>query len=175
MDINHICRHEIVTVDSTATLREAAARMREHHVGALIVTVREADVESAIGVLTDRDLAVEVLARELDPGRVTAGALASRNPVSIREDAGVGEAVALMHQAGVRRLLVTGQHGELRGIVSADDLLEVIAGDLAQLSAALRQGIVQETARRRPVEAARPRRVFMPYGTPGMQIPSGQF
>lgn len=169
MNISDICRHEIVSVDCNASLREAAKQMLAHHVGALVVTVNEAEGERAVGVLTDRDLTVETLARDLDAAGVTVGQLASRDLVAVPGDGGLEDAVAAMEKAGVRRLLVTGQHGELTGILSSDDLLEVMAVQLAGLSSALRNGLSREAARRRPGPAARPRPVFLAYGTPGTQ------
>lgn len=169
MHIRDICRHEVVSVDSNAPLREAATLMLARHVGALVVTVEEPEGERAVGVLTDRDLVVETLARDLDVAGVTCGQLASRDLVAVPGEASIAEAVAAMEKAGVRRLLVTGQHGELSGIVSSDDLLEAMAVQLAGLSSALRNGVAREASQRRPEPVARPRPVFLAYGTPGMQ------
>ena len=76
-----------------------------------------------------------------------------------------------MQQAGVRRLLVTGEHGELTGFVSADDLLEALAGELSGLAQSLRSGIAREGAERASMAPQRPRPVFLPHGTPGMRQP----
>ena len=73
MSIAQICRHEIVTIDVAASLRDAATLMRSRHVGALVVTVVNGEDEHAVGMVTDRDLAIEILARGLDPGDVKVG------------------------------------------------------------------------------------------------------
>jgi len=171
MSIAQICRREIVTIDTSASFRKAATLMRTRHVGALVVTVENGGHEQAVGVVTDRDLAIEILARELDPGDVKVGQLASRHLASVPGSAGIGEAVAVMRQAGVRRLLVTEQEGQLAGFVSADDLLDALAGELSGLAEALRSGIARESTERGSIPPSRPRPVFLPHGTPGMQLP----
>jgi predicted transcriptional regulator len=169
MNVSEICRHEVASIDCDASLSEAAKLMLARHVGALVVTVADAEGERAVGVLTDRDLALETLARGLDAASVTAGQLASRDLVAVPGDAGLEDAVAAMEKSGVRRVLVSGQHGELSGILSSDDLLEVMAVQLAGLSSALRNGLLREATQRRPVPVAKSRPVFLAYGTPGMQ------
>ena len=171
MSIANICRPEIVTIDAAASLREAAVMMRTRHVGALVVTVVNGEHEQAVGVVTDRDLAIEILARDLHPGDVQVGHLASRRLASVPVTAGIAEAVAVMQKAGVRRLLVTEEQGQLCGFVSADDLLEAVAGELSGLAQALRIGIAREGAERASIVPPRPRAVFLPHGTPGMQQP----
>jgi CBS domain-containing protein len=168
MNIDTLCKRPIVSIDAAATLREAAMLMREQHVGALVVTSSEGERPTAVGVVTDRDLAIEVLARQLDPGDVRIVAVASRKLAAVRGSAGITEAVAIMAEAGVRRLLVTDDDGRLKGFVSADDLIEAMASDFAGLAHALRAGIARETAQRSSIEPPRPRPVFLPHGTPGM-------
>lgn len=175
MNISDICRHGIVSVDSRASPRMAAEAMRSHHVGTVVVTVADGDVGRAAGLLTDRDLAVEVLARGLDADNITVGVIASTELVSVPGSLGIAEAVAAMRRQGVRRLLVTGLQGEIIGIVSADDLLEAMTTQLAGLSAALREGMAREAERRPAVPAVAAHPVFLPYGTPGLQKPTGRF
>lgn len=169
MNIASICRKEIVTVDEQASLRQAAALMRDHHVGALVVTASDGQAPRAIGIVTDRDLVIEVLARNLVGSDVKAGELASRRLAAVVTTAGIGDAVEAMQRAGVRRLLVTEDSGEVVGIVSSDDLLEAIAGELGTLAGALRTGIARENAERPAMAAAMPRPVFLPRGTAGWQ------
>lgn len=173
MHIADICQRHIVTVAAVATLREAANRMREHHVGSLVVTVESEGQSEVVGVLTDRDLAIEALARGLDGADLRVGQIASRQLVAVPETAGIAEAVAAMKQAGVRRLLVTAANGELSGIVAADDLLAALADQMSGLAEALRSGTSREAAERPPISPARPRPTFLPHGTPGMQQPVG--
>ena len=173
MTIAAICRPEVITIDAGASLCDAASLMRAHHIGALVVTVDAAGGEQAVGVITDRDLAIEVLARDLNPTDVKVGQLASRHLASVPGTAGIAEAVAVMQAAGVRRLLVTGYERHLAGFVSADDLLGALAGQLGVLANALRTGVAREDVERPSIPRARPRPVFLPHGTPGMQQSNG--
>ena len=79
MNIADICQRHIVTIDAVATLRDAANRMRDHHVGSLVVTSQSEGRSEVVGVLTDRDLAIEALARGLDAGELKVGHVASRH------------------------------------------------------------------------------------------------
>ena len=169
MSIAAICRPEVITISAGASLRDAANLMREHHVGALVVTVEAAGHEQAVGVITDRDLAIEILARDLDPVDVKVGQLARRHLASVPATAGISDAVSVMRDAGVRRLLVTGPEGQLAGFVSADDLLDALAGQLGVLASALRSGIAREGVERASIPPPHPRPVFLPHGTPGMR------
>lgn len=171
MSIGDICQRHIITIDAVATLREAANRMREHHVGALVVTVEAAGQDQVVGVLTDRDLAIEVLARDLGAADVRVAQVASRRLAAVPAAADIGEAVAVMSQAGVRRLLVTGAEGQLEGFVTVDDLLDALASQIGGLAAALKSGIARESAERPAIAPPRPRPAFLPQGTPGFQDP----
>jgi CBS domain-containing protein len=173
MNIADICQRHIVTIDAVATLRDAASRMREHHVGSLVVTSQSGGRSEVVGVLTDRDLAIEALARGLAGGDLRVGQIASRQLVAVPEMAGIPEALAAMKQAGVRRLLVTAPGGELSGILAADDLLAALSDQLAGLAQALKSGIARETAQRGAVAPPAARPTFLPHGTPGMQQPVG--
>jgi CBS domain-containing protein len=171
MSIAEICQRHVITIDATATLREAATQMREHHVGALVVTAETAGQNQVVGVITDRDLAIEVLARDLSPADVHVAQVASRRLVAVPTNASLGEAAAMMKDAGVRRLLVTGDGGQLVGFVTADDLLDALAGPLGSLAGAVRSGIARETSERSTIAPPRFRPAFLPHGTPGMQEP----
>jgi len=167
MSIARICQRELVTIDAGASLRDVAALMRAKHVGALVVTVEAAGRRQALGVLTDRDLVIEILARDLDPADVKAGQLARHPLAVVPGTAGIAEAVAMMREAGVRRLLVTEEEDQLAGFVSADDLLEALAQEGGGLAVALRGPSPREGAERPSTLPTRP--VFLPHGTPGMQ------
>ncbi len=168
MDIATLCKRQVVIVDSEAALRDAAVLMREHHVGALVVT-DSAEVPRVLGVVTDRDLAIEALTGELDPAAVPVGQLASDALVAVAGTASLQEAVDAMEQNGVRRLLVTDDDDGVIGFISADDVVEAIAVELAGLASALRSGIARESAGQASVESAGPRPVFLPQGMPGMR------
>ncbi|HEY9024387.1 MAG TPA: CBS domain-containing protein [Burkholderiaceae bacterium] len=171
MNVSSIAHQRLVCVDLNATPHEAALAMRTHHVGTVVVVTTEAGVRHACGILTDRDLAVEVLARDTDASQSHVGEYASTQLVCVRGSADLGEAVAAMHQHGVRRLLVTGTRGDVVGILSSDDLLETMAMQLVGLAAALREGVSREATERPPAGEAQAGPLFLPLGTPGLQMP----
>lgn len=145
MDIAGLCQRVVVTVDAHATLREAAVLMRDEHVGALVVTDPD-NASRVVGVLTDRDLVIEILASDADARDTPVGEIASDRLVALPGTSSILEAVSAMEDSGVRRLLVTGDVDRVIGLVSAEDLLDEIAAELDGLARALRSGIDRETA-----------------------------
>lgn len=127
-------RRSVVTALAADSARDVAARMREHHVGAVVVVHQG----RPLGVLTHRDLAMALLDEAGDPAARPAGEIMTRHPVVLHEDEGFDRALALMAQAGVRRLPVVDRQGRLKGLVSLDDLLEDICGDMRVVGALLR-------------------------------------
>lgn len=166
MDLASLCTREVVGIDAQASLREAAALMCEEHVGALVVMTADEPTQ-VVGLVTDRDLAIDGLGRPGGPDSLKVGHLAKSPPLAIPGSAGVAEAVAAMEKAGVRRLLVVDPDGGVVGIVSADDLLFAVTGELETLSRALRGNIEREKSTRGVVRGAAPARpVFFPsFGT----------
>lgn len=177
MNIGSICTRHLITIDGAASLQQAALLMREHHVGALVVTTPAGDAGVQVaGVLTDRDLAIEVLARGGDAAHQSVAGLARGPLVSAREDEPLETAVAQMQSAGVRRLLVHDAQGHLVGLVSFDDLLPACVAPLAGLAEVMRRGLEREAVERGALPAtaaAAPPRplVRVPsMGTAGWQL-----
>jgi CBS domain-containing protein len=138
MSIGEFCNREVVFATRDNTVAQAAGLMRHHHVGDLVVVDEQPGRRVPVGILTDRDLVVEILAKEVAIQDVTVGDLMSADLVSARESDGVYETIQLMRSKGVRRLPVVDAKGGLVGIVSVDDLLELLAEEvsgLAKLSA----------------------------------------
>jgi CBS domain-containing protein len=150
MNLGQICSREIVFIDREETVRRAAELMLERHVGALIVTERAEPGAHVLGIVTDRDLAIEALARGVDP-QTSVGRVASPGLAALPSSAGLGEAIELMKSRGVRRLLVSAEDERLEGIVSADDLIAALGHEVAGLAAALRKGIDREAEERQPM------------------------
>lgn len=164
--IGSLCQHPVVTIDSDCSIHEAARHMREHHVGALVVTTEEEGLSAnsmrVCGVITDRDLAVEALARNLDPQQITVGTLISGKAVAVPAVASVSEAIGVMRQEGVRRLLVTGPQRQLMGVLSLDDVTAALAAELGEVAEAMRRGLAREAITRRPLGDGGPVSVQVP-------------
>jgi CBS domain-containing protein len=134
MQLGEICTRNVVNVERNTSIHEAARLMRSHHVGDVIVVDRGTRGLMPVGIVTDRDIVVQVIAAGLDPAQLTAGDVMTLDLVSAPQDQGLFETVEQMHRYGVRRLPVTDKSGCLVGVVAADDLLELFAMQLSSLS-----------------------------------------
>lgn len=133
MPVDDLARSDVVTagVDTPAT--QLATTMREEGVGSVVIV----DGTEPVGIVTDRDLTVRIIAAESDPTAVTAGDVMTDELYTIDWNAGFYEATALMSDHGVRRLPVC-RDGDLVGIITADDLFELIADEKQQLAEVIR-------------------------------------
>ena len=136
MNIEEICSRVVVVALPATTVHEGARLLREHHVGALVV-IDSRQNSRPLGIVTDRDMVVEVLAMGIDPAKLPLGKLVSRNAVSVNASEGVLETIKLMQSEGVRRVVVVDNAGALVGIVSFNDLVPYIAEALTGLSEAI--------------------------------------
>ncbi len=145
--VRDLANREVVTVPSTATLRECAQAMRARHVGSLILV----DPGSArpLGLVTDRDIILEAVAVGLDVDTLTAGDIATRPLATVREDDDLVEAMARMRECGVRRLPVTGVDGHLCGVLALDDIVPAIAEQAASVVGVIAAEKAKENATRR--------------------------
>jgi CBS domain-containing protein len=145
MNIREFCIHEVACVARTATVAEAAALMREFHVGDLVVIVVDtAGRRKPIGIVTDRDIVVEVVAAGVAPASIGVADLLQRPLITVRDDKSFADVARLMSAHGVRRIPVVDAHGDLVGIVSHDDVLRQLASPLAALAELPRRGHQQE-------------------------------
>lgn len=133
MTIGQICNREVVYVNRDVTVQAACKLMRHYHVGCLVV-VDEADGRrTPVGVVTDRDVIMEVIAMDLDPAVITTGDIMPLELATVPESQGVLETIEMMRFKGVRRMPVVGMENQLIGIVTIDDLLEVLAEELTDI------------------------------------------
>lgn len=146
MQIGRLCSRDIVSVNANTPVHEAARVMRNNHVGALVVTDAR-DPSHAVGILTDRDLVIKLLALEGAREASTVDALCSHRLVMVPDSAEVDDAVRAMLQAGVRRVLVQDAAGGIRGVLSVDDLFDALATELENLAKVMRSGLPREEAR----------------------------
>ena len=148
MPIGDICNREVVFSHRNQTVREAALLMREYHVGDLVV-VEENGKRKPVGIVTDRDIAISIVALGLDPDVLTVGGIMGPDLVTVRENQGVFETIQQMRFKGVRRLPIVGEDGALVGIVAVDDLLALFADELSELSKVIaREQMVEVKTRR---------------------------
>lgn len=134
MDTGQICNRNVVTATRDTTIVEAAHLMRHHHIGDLVVVDETKGTRMPVGIVTDRDIVVEVVAPGLDPKLIKVGDLAIGTLLTAEEHDRGAETVRRMVAGGVRRMPVVSAEGSLVGIVTLDDLLPPLAAELAQLS-----------------------------------------
>lgn len=138
MTVNTVCNHNVATIGTDEGIVDAAVRMREEHVGNLIVVARRGSVHVPVGILTDRDIVVAVVAKRVPADSVTVGDAMSRNLVTVRHDDALEAALREMRKHGVRRAPVVGASGELVGVLAADDVIQHLATQFGRLAELIR-------------------------------------
>jgi CBS domain-containing protein len=136
MNVGDVCQSEVVTIPPSAGLSAAARVMRQEHVGYLVVVepMAEEGQRRVVGVLTDRDIVIAVVAREADPRTLTVGDVMTRDPLFVNERSPLETTLGLMQEVGVRRVPVLGSSGALAGVLALDDALKVIALQLEKIA-----------------------------------------
>lgn len=132
-----ICTRNVTIAFKDSPLNEAARLMREAHVGCLVVVEEVGGQRIVVGVLTDRDIVTAVVAPDLDPGVLCVEDVMTTDLVTAREDDSLIDLMRTMRRKGVRRVPVVGGQGELIGVVTLDDVLNILAEELGLLVAAI--------------------------------------
>jgi CBS domain-containing protein len=125
MLVGKICNREVVFVEPDTSIAEAARLMREHHVGGLVVVKEKFGNRVPVGIITDRDLVIEVIAEGVDMGDPL---------VTAREGDDLLETLKMMRARGIRRLPVIDDDGALAGILTVDDLIDLFSEQIADLA-----------------------------------------
>jgi CBS domain-containing protein len=128
MLLKEICTPDVVLCSSGTRVLAAARIMRQKHVGDLVVVDDPDGDQTPLGMVTDRDIVVEVLGKELDPRTVTIAEIMRKPAVIANEYEDVSQALDRMKAHGVRRIPIMGEHRKLVGIFAVDDLLRRPAG-----------------------------------------------
>lgn len=128
-EIRSVVREDVVSAAPDTPLSEVAQTMDEESVGSVVI----AEDDRPIGIVTDRDIAIQTVARGDDPTNATAADVMTEDVVTVDHDAGVFEVIRTMRDAGVRRIPATDADGHLAGIVAFDDFVVLLARELDQL------------------------------------------
>ena len=134
MAIGQICNRKVVYVNRDVTVHAACKLMRHYHVGSLVVVDEQDGKRVPTGILTDRDVVVEIDAMDLDAKVITAGDIMSQELITVPESHGVFETIELMRFKGVRRVPVVDGENNLIGVLTIDDLLEVLGAELTDIA-----------------------------------------
>ncbi|WP_292979134.1 CBS domain-containing protein [Nitrosomonas sp.] len=148
MTAGEICNREIIVIQRDESVLEAARLMRQYHVGSLIVIDRTGGCAKPVGIITDRDLVVEVLATGLDESVVTVGNIMAEELFTVKENIAIHDTVDFMRSKAVRRLPVVDATGELVGILTMNDLLEILSEEILDFARLIRRGQLKETRQR---------------------------
>jgi CBS domain-containing protein len=148
MSIGEYCNREVVVAQKGESVYEAARLMRRHHVGNVVVVEQREENTFPVGILTDRDLVVELLAPQVDPDSLTIGDVMSAELLSVTEETALLDAIKLMRSKGVRRLVVVTAEGTLAGLLAVDDILELVVEQLSDLTALIANEYRQEQQQR---------------------------
>ena len=149
MKIHEVCTEEVVTCEASATAAEAARSMREHHVGDLVVVEHVHGRKLPIGIVTDRDLVVSVMAKDVDPAGVRVDELIAPGIATVAADDHLDAGIGKMRAFGFRRMPVVSSTGELVGMVTLDDAIDALTAQLCSLTAVTRRQPAEERKRRR--------------------------
>lgn len=144
MKVGNYCKRTVVCIDGGTDIVAAAKLMRERHVGFLVVTQEGDEIRRPVGVLTDRDVVLQVTAREVDPHSVRTEDVMARKPLIANEDDELSEVLQAMQLAGIRRVPVIDARSALSGIFAIDDAIELITGLLCNISGSIKSEQRQE-------------------------------
>ncbi|MEA2109129.1 MAG: CBS domain-containing protein [Pseudomonadota bacterium] len=144
MSVGKFCNREVVIVETTATIIETAQIMRHHHVGDLVVVDQRSGKPEPIGIVTDRDIVISVIAAQVDMVSLTVGDLMSGELITAKEDDGLWDTLQRMRGGGMRRLPVVDAARALVGIITVDDILELLAEEMGDLVRIIKQEQVKE-------------------------------
>jgi CBS domain-containing protein len=134
MQVGRLCNRDIVTVRVGEPLSSAAREMCARHVGMVVVVSERPEGLIPVGVVTDRDIVRTQLERASDLFCLSVTEAMSEPPLTLSENEAMTDAIERMRARGVRRAPVVDARGLLIGVVSMDDLLEAISGQLAGLA-----------------------------------------
>ena len=137
MSLERFCREPVVTVQPKQSVREAARLMRDRHVGAVLVV----DGDRPIGIVTDRDIVMRAIIEGRDPNTTPVRDVMSGSLTVVGSDQKIDDAVVAIRTAGIRRLPIVNAAGKANGIVTLDDLVVLMAGELNLVAGAVQQNV----------------------------------
>jgi len=144
MHVAQICSHRVVTCPPDTSALEMARLMRERHVGDVVVVDVRDGRPVPVGIVTDRDLVVEVMAKAVDPQLPTARDLAGTELLTVMSSESVHDALLQMRTRGIRRLPVVDAQGALVGMLTADDATRFLAEALTEVARIAPKQVLRE-------------------------------
>lgn len=149
MSAGEYCNRDVVIVSKSEPVREAIELMRRHHVGDVVVVETLEETTVPVGILTDRDIVLELLAEGVNLDTITIGDVMSYELVTVSENTKLIDTIKIMRDKGVRRIPVVNESGGLEGLLSIDDLLELVAEQLSDIVGLINKEQERESKLRR--------------------------
>ena len=137
MSLERFCREPVVTIQPKQSVRDAAVLMRDRHVGAVLVV----DNDRPVGIVTDRDIVMRAVIEGRDPNTTPVRDVMSGSVTVVGSDQKIDDAVIAIRTAAVRRLPIVNAAGKAIGIVTLDDLVVLMAGELSLVAGAVQQNL----------------------------------
>jgi CBS domain-containing protein len=146
MPISDVCVRDVAIGSKDMTVQEAAQLMRRHHVGNVVVAEEGPSGRKVpVGIVTDRDIVVSVVATALDPAVYTLGDVVMEALVTAHEDDGIFESLQRMRVHAIRRMPVVDREGGLVGIVAVDDLIQLLSEEMSEITKLISREQARET------------------------------
>jgi CBS domain-containing protein len=134
MRVGEFCNREVVVIEEERSVTDAAVVMREYHVGDVVIVREELGKQVPVGILTDRDIALVIVANGTDPDSVIVGDAMTFDLTTVTEDDDLMHVIEVMREQGIRRVPVTDTGGGLVGILTVDDLIDMLSEVLIDLA-----------------------------------------
>lgn len=127
MRVGEFCNREVVIIDQESSVTDAAQVMRKYHVGDVIIATEQYGKRIPTGILTDRDIALEIVAKGADPESLSVRDAMSFELVTVNEGDDLMRVIDLMRDNGIRRVPVVDNDQALVGILTVDDILDLLS------------------------------------------------
>lgn len=138
MAVGTICTRQVVTVDRAIDVAAAARVMRDRQVGYLVVTDVASGSQKPVGVLTDRDIVIKVMASNIDAHSLKVSEVMTTEPLVAGYADDVGKTLHRMRALGVRRVPVINAQGGIAGVLSLDDAFDHLVTQMADVAGSIR-------------------------------------
>lgn len=142
MTIGTHCKHSVITAPKSTNVFEAAKLMKKNNIGNIVI-VDDRNGSIPVGILTDRDVAIKIVADEVDPRTLTIGDAMSQDLLVLKEHQPIQEAIDMMCAKGVRRAPIVDNNNKIIGITSVDDLILLLVNELGSLGKLIGKQIIR--------------------------------
>ena len=148
MPLMEYCTKHVITALGNQTVSDVTKQMRDKNVGSIVVVDSD---KKPLGMVTDRDIAVKVVAEGKDAKSTLLKEIMSKQAFVLRQDQGIFETTKMMSEKGIRRLPVVDRGGKLAGIICLDDLIMMFGQEVGNIAGAIAYGTAWSERRKSPL------------------------